>query len=563
VDDTIISVRDYGAMPTDGLDDGAAIQAAMDALSTTGGIVFFPRGDYICDSRTLSLPKGVSLIGEGNTEGFPANGRGSAIRRTGTAGVLINPVNNSKFFISTLLLSSTGDVIDMTGTNNSTLTDLTLSAGTGCWCIYTEGNTFDAVYTDISVIGTSTPTTCHGVLLNSHTRLEGYHAVGVDDAIRIFGPAMQCNIASCRIEVCNDAFVIGRDYAGALSAASGCSISDVSTESCLRTFDILLAVNCHIKNVNATGLAAGAVPMGTINGGIKITSLSRSTIEDVTVSIEIDKQPVIELGSISNCLFNRVSATNVDADGTGWQSAPIYTTNATNNVFTGCNIPLSLSDTLSNDSIFSAVRTGSLLAADYLNAAKQGKNLRGINVPVTETASTKAVIFSPAVESGNNVPTSPAAAVTGGATLANGTYYYLVSAVTSSGEARGNTEAQVVVSGANNSVTMTLGGAPGNAVYKKRVYRGTATGVYDGCYELALNTNSFTDTGAAFTIPGQEPPADGIGNTCVEPDTNYAVIVTPNWLTTHRVTSKATTGFTVDFGTAAPAGATFDYFIVR
>jgi hypothetical protein len=213
--------------------------------------------------------------------------------------------------------------------------------------------------------------------------------------------------------------------------------------------------------------------------------------------------------------------------------------------------------------MFSAVRTGSLLAADYLNAAKQGKNLRGINVPVTETASTKAVIFSPAVESGNNVPTSPAAAVTGGATLANGTYYYLVSAVTSSGEARGNTEAQVVVSGANNSVTMTLGGAPGNAVYKKRVYRGTATGVYDGCYELALNTNSFTDTGAAFTIPGQEPPADGIGNTCVEPDTNYAVIVTPNWLTTHRVTSKATTGFTVDFGTAAPAGATFDYFIVR
>lgn len=48
-----------------------------------------------------------------------------------------------------------------------------------------------------------------------------------------------------------------------------------------------------------------------------------------------------------------------------------------------------------------------------------------------------------------------------------------------------------------------------------------------------------------------------------EPDANYGVLVTPSWLTTFRVTAKAATGFTVDFGTAAPANATIDYAVVR
>lgn len=49
----------------------------------------------------------------------------------------------------------------------------------------------------------------------------------------------------------------------------------------------------------------------------------------------------------------------------------------------------------------------------------------------------------------------------------------------------------------------------------------------------------------------------------VEPDTEYGVLVTPNWLTTCRVTSKTVNGFTVDFGTAAPADAAIDYLVFR
>ena len=48
-----------------------------------------------------------------------------------------------------------------------------------------------------------------------------------------------------------------------------------------------------------------------------------------------------------------------------------------------------------------------------------------------------------------------------------------------------------------------------------------------------------------------------------EPDALYGVLVTPSWLTTVRVTGKTTTQFTVDFGTAAPAGATIDFAVIR
>lgn len=42
------------------------------------------------------------------------------------------------------------------------------------------------------------------------------------------------------------------------------------------------------------------------------------------------------------------------------------------------------------------------------------------------------------------------------------------------------------------------------------------------------------------------------------------VFIEPDWLTTHRVTAKAVTGFTVDFGTAAPGGGgTIDYLVIQ
>jgi hypothetical protein len=49
----------------------------------------------------------------------------------------------------------------------------------------------------------------------------------------------------------------------------------------------------------------------------------------------------------------------------------------------------------------------------------------------------------------------------------------------------------------------------------------------------------------------------------VESDVNYGVSVTPNWGTTVWVTTKTVTGYTVHFGTAAPASALLDITTFR
>lgn len=48
-----------------------------------------------------------------------------------------------------------------------------------------------------------------------------------------------------------------------------------------------------------------------------------------------------------------------------------------------------------------------------------------------------------------------------------------------------------------------------------------------------------------------------------EPDTNYGVVLVPNWDTRYWVTSKTATGFTANFSTAAPANASIDWMVFR
>jgi hypothetical protein len=56
-------IRDYGAVPNDTGDDGAAIQATIDALPATGGTIFLSQGAYRVDSAPLVLPVGKLIAG--------------------------------------------------------------------------------------------------------------------------------------------------------------------------------------------------------------------------------------------------------------------------------------------------------------------------------------------------------------------------------------------------------------------------------------------------------------------------------------------------------------------
>ena len=53
VESIIVNVKDYGATGDGITDDASAIQDALDALASTGGIIFFPKGTYTLKSSLI------------------------------------------------------------------------------------------------------------------------------------------------------------------------------------------------------------------------------------------------------------------------------------------------------------------------------------------------------------------------------------------------------------------------------------------------------------------------------------------------------------------------------
>ena len=79
-----VSAKDFGAVGNGSTDDTAAIQAAFDS-QTGGGVVHFPEGTYLCNSK-ITTTRHVSLIGEGpkSTEIVFASTDGILIDRSST-----------------------------------------------------------------------------------------------------------------------------------------------------------------------------------------------------------------------------------------------------------------------------------------------------------------------------------------------------------------------------------------------------------------------------------------------------------------------------------------------
>lgn len=121
----VYDVKRYGAVGNAVADDTAAIQAAIDALPTAGGVVFFPSGTYLCASSLVisSSKRNVQLVGEG---GMSAGASvPSTLLFTGTgSGSFINAQHSTSFRVSDLAVyyndpAFTGHVIDIRNTSGS------------------------------------------------------------------------------------------------------------------------------------------------------------------------------------------------------------------------------------------------------------------------------------------------------------------------------------------------------------------------------------------------------------------------------------------------------------
>lgn len=84
-----VNVMDFGAKGDASTDDTAAIQAAINSLTSatfTGGILFFPPGFFVVSSA-LTITKGISVLGSGIGAGTgTGNSGGTVIRNTSTTG---------------------------------------------------------------------------------------------------------------------------------------------------------------------------------------------------------------------------------------------------------------------------------------------------------------------------------------------------------------------------------------------------------------------------------------------------------------------------------------------
>lgn len=66
----VLSVKDFGAVGNGVADDTAEIQAAIDAVSSAGGLVYLPRSVYLTTSTLLISQQGTHFAGEGVQAAF-------------------------------------------------------------------------------------------------------------------------------------------------------------------------------------------------------------------------------------------------------------------------------------------------------------------------------------------------------------------------------------------------------------------------------------------------------------------------------------------------------------
>jgi Pectate lyase superfamily protein len=84
-----INVTTYGADPTGSSDSTTAIRQAIDAVPASGGVVYFPAGNYLVTSTLTAVGQGIYLVGDGRwatTVSFQPTSAGTCLQAYSTNG---------------------------------------------------------------------------------------------------------------------------------------------------------------------------------------------------------------------------------------------------------------------------------------------------------------------------------------------------------------------------------------------------------------------------------------------------------------------------------------------
>lgn len=111
-----VNVKDFGATGDGSTDDSTAIQAAVTALSS-GGICFFPKGNYLIDTK-ITMASNIKFMGEGYATTINKYGSSSDhfIFASSSSGTLSNvEMSNIRFTTDKVSASGTQSMINFDG----------------------------------------------------------------------------------------------------------------------------------------------------------------------------------------------------------------------------------------------------------------------------------------------------------------------------------------------------------------------------------------------------------------------------------------------------------------
>ncbi len=593
----LVSVKAFGAKGDNSANDAPAIQAAVNARVS----LFVPNGTYRLSASITWPPNYGQMYMEGDTDSNFVDARGGnpqepLFHRLGSymlqdgsyhmdPGYEITDHENTGFINGPITLKRLrflgtgiyGHCVEIQGARDcrieqchfaSIFRGLTLSSvnfDTGVVNCVFEGTFFGSYPWDGTTGGESNKEIAErawGLYLSGHKTVQQISIVGYGAGIIVNGPGNSVN--GLRIEVNYYGMIVGGiTYTLPYTINGFCSrslISGISLE--MNTIGVL------VKSAEST-LISGIAVQGSVAVGI---------VPEGEVGILVEQ--IASTCRIENCSFNghflRGSCINLSYN-------PLWF-NGAGNASTGIVYGSSFGQlNSSHHYLKTATQAGTLTTfSDLMLRSLTGLNIRDTNasgqlvyaknfggtVTPTNGATSAAVTFSTEISGSLIAFSAIAGAADGNSLLTAGTYYYATTVVARHAEC----SVQYDFPNQHNYRTITIpsgqrvnmdfyGGA--DETMKRRIYRGRQAGWFEGYWDIAMGPSFYDDGRTAFTGKGM-PPSYGNLPGLVEENADYQIIATPSWATTVFVSNKTTTGFTLNFGTAAPdANQTVSWLLFR
>lgn len=260
---------------------------------------------------------------------------------------------------------------------------------------------------------------------------------------------------------------------GDVSFASGGGAGTIAANAVTNAKLATMPANT-IKGNNTSGTAnATDIPIATLRTNLGIQEILLSSYNPVGDGVADDTTALTNwLAAINASTANNVIAVlgsgNFTLNSATRPSGLVITRN--NVLVDGMGGKITVTGTAMVNQVFSSQDQSSI---KYKNITFVGNNNTGtISAPTQNAVTTSAT----------------------GGTLAAGTYFYQVSALTANGETNASNEQSVTTTGTTSSNTVSWGAVSGATGY--RVYRGTVTGGENVYYALG-NVTSYIDTNAA------------------------------------------------------------------